>query len=411
MKRAKRRWWWIGAIVIVVVVAATAAVVVARAGRSQGVRYLTATAVTGSIAKTVEADFTLSNARASTTISLGGTSAAASSSTTAGSTTTSSRGVVSGLALAAGETPRTLERLLTVSGKPIYSFVSESPLYETLSSSLTDGKDATNVAALQRALKSAGYYSGTVNGDFGTTTRTALEAWQAAKGLSQTGTVTTARFVWVRTGGELSACSVSLGSAVGSGTSLATIVFPRPLVATASVSQADVPELEVGQKAELTVSGTSSVSLVGTIAAIGVEPTSSSSTSSTTTVAYDVTFRLAGVPAAVKSGMSGTLVVTIAKRDNVLIVPTTALTGTSYVRVMTRGKPVYRRVSTGMATSAYTQITSGLTAGDVVMTGTYASAATSTTASSTSGSSRSLLNSLTGGSGPSGGGAPPAAGQ
>ena len=51
MKRAKRRWWWIGAIVIVVVVAATAAVVVARAGRSQGVRYLTATAVTGSIAR------------------------------------------------------------------------------------------------------------------------------------------------------------------------------------------------------------------------------------------------------------------------------------------------------------------------------------------------------------------------
>ena len=106
------------------------------------------------------------------------------------------------MALAAGETPRTLERLLTVSGKPIYPFVSESPLYETLSSSLTDGKDATNVAALQRALKSAGYYSGTVNGDFGTTTRTALEAWQAAKGLSQTGTVTTARFVWARTGGE-----------------------------------------------------------------------------------------------------------------------------------------------------------------------------------------------------------------
>ncbi len=414
MKRGKRRWWLVAVIVVLVAAAATAGVFLARAGKAQGVRYLTATAGTGSIVKTVEADFTLSNARASTTISLGGKSAAASSSATASSATTSSSGVVTGLALAAGQTPRTLQRLLTVSGKPIYAFVSEAPLYETLSTSLTTGKDATNVAALQRALKSAGYFSGAVNGDFGTTTKTALEAWQAARGLSQTGTVTTARFVWVRSGGELSSWSVGLGSAVSSGTSLATIVFPRPLVATASVSQADIPALKVGEKAELTVSSTSSVSFVGTIAAIGTEPTSSSSTSatsSTTTVSYDVTFRLASVPAAVKSGMSGTLVVTIAKRSNVLIVPTAALTGVSYVRVMTHGRPVYRRVSTGMATSAYTQITSGLTAGDVVMTGTYSSAAKTTTASSTSGSSRSLLNNLTGGSGPSGGGAPPSGGQ
>jgi peptidoglycan hydrolase-like protein with peptidoglycan-binding domain len=410
MKRAKRRWWLVAVIAILAAVAATAGVFLARTGKTPGTRYLTATAGTGSIARTVEADFTLSNARASTTISLGGTSAAASSSATTSSATMSSTGVVTGLALAAGQTPRTLERLLTVSGKPIYAFVSTAPLYETLSTSLTTGNDATNVAALQRALKSAGYFSGTVNGDFGATTKTALEAWQAAKGLSQTGTITTARFVWVRSGGELSSWSVGLGSAVSAGTSLATIVFPRPLAATASVSQADIPVLRVGQKAELTVSSTSSVSFVGTIAAIDTQPASTSSTSSTTTVAYDVTFRLASVPAAVKSGMSGTLVVTIAKRSNVLIVPTSALTGASYVRVMTHGKPVYRRVSTGMATSAYTQITSGLTAGDVVMTGTYSSAATTTTPGSTSSSSRSLLNSLTGGSGPSGGGAPPGAG-
>jgi multidrug efflux pump subunit AcrA (membrane-fusion protein) len=428
MKRAKRRWRWIAAIVILVAVAATAGLFVLRSGKSRAVRYLTATAATGSIAKTVEADFTLSNARASTTISLGGTSSTASASSTAttsstssssSTSSTSSSSVVTGLALAAGQTPRTLERLLTVSGRPIYAFVSSAPLYESLSTSLASGKDSTNVAALQRALKAGGYYNGTVNGDFGTTTKTALEAWQAAKGLSETGTITTSQFVWVPSGGVLSAWSVGLGSGVSSGTSLATVLFPRPLEATASVSQADISALKVGQKAELTVSSTTSMSFVGTIAAIDSQPTSSSSsassTSSTSTVDYTVTFRLASVPAAVKSGMSGTLVVTIAKRSNVLVVPTSALTGASYVRVMTHGKPVYRQVATGMATSSYTQITSGLTAGEVVMTGTYSSASTTTSSTSTSNSSRSLLNSLTGGSGsggglPTGGAAPPSGG-
>ncbi len=47
------------------------------------------------------------------------------------------------------------------------------------------------MAALQRALKTAGYFSGTINGDFGSSTKTALEDWQGAHGLSETGEVTT----------------------------------------------------------------------------------------------------------------------------------------------------------------------------------------------------------------------------
>jgi len=118
----------------------------------------------------------------------------------------------------------------------------------------------------------------------------------------------------------------------------------------------------------------------------------SSTAGSSSTVDYTVIVRLASVPAAVRSGMSGTLVVTIAKRSNVLVVPTSALTGSSYVRVMVHGTPVYRQVSTGMATSSLTQITSGLAAGEVVMTGTYTPTAT---ASATSGTGTLLGQSTT----------------
>jgi hypothetical protein len=91
--------------------------------------------------------------------------------------------------------------------------------------------------------------------------------------------------------------------------------------------------------------------------------------------------------------MTGTLEIVIAQRKNVLLVPTSAVSGTgttSYVRVMMNGSPQYRQVQTGMTTSSYTQITSGLTAGEVVVTGQY-------TNNATSGSSGSTTNRSNGG--------------
>ena len=82
--------------------------------------------------------------------------------------------------------------------------------------------------------------------------------------------------------------------------------------------------------------------------------------------------------------MTGSLSVTIAKRSNVLVVPTSAVSGdlsSSFVQVMQNGKPTYRQVTTGLSTSSLTQITSGLVAGEVVVTGTYTNSASSTTSS------------------------------
>ncbi len=402
MSRSRRRLLIVGVLVAAVAVAATAATLLLTSRGGQGTRYLTSTARTGSLATSVEADFTLGAAHDSTTISLGSSS---SSSATTVSSSSSSAGVVTDVALAAGAKPRTLQRLLTISGKPVYAFVSSAPLYTTLSTSLSSGAQKTNVEALQRALKAAGCFSGTINGEFGSSTKTALEDWQADHGLSETGEVTTSRFVWVPSGAVIESWNVIVGGGAGSGTTLATVDFPRPLVATAAVSQADIAKLKVGQKATLTISD-SSTSLTGTITTIAGEPTSSSSSgssassasSSSTIAEYEVTFSLAKVPTSVKSGMTGSLTVTIARRSDVLVVPTSAVQGTataSSVRVLKNGKLSARAVTTGMATSSLTEITSGLTAGETVVTGTYTPSAT---ASSTSASnSRSLLNSLSGG--------------
>jgi hypothetical protein len=314
-------------------------------------------------------------------------SGSAGASSSSGSTVSSgTSGVVTAIAFAAGKAPATLQRLLSISGKRIYAFVSTTPLYETLSVNLSSGAQKTNVATLQRALKAAGCFSGTVNGEFGSSTETALEDWQADQGLSQTGTITTSQFVWVPKGAVIESWKVALGNSVSSGTALATIDFPRDLIAQALVTQADISSLKVGQKAALTIDGATSDSFTGTITSISSQPASSSSAGgSSSTVKYTVNLVPYGLPSLAKSGMTGTLTITIASRKNVLLVPTSAVSGTSssaFVRVMQNGKPTYRQVTAGMTTSSLTQITSGLAAGEVVVTGQYSNSATRSTGTS-----------------------------
>ena len=318
-----------------------------------------------------------------------GTSLTASSSSSSASSSSSTSGVVTRIVLPSGSTPTTLQPLMAISSKPIFAFVSATPLYKTLSTSLSSGDERANVAVLQRALKARGYFSGTVNGDFGTTTQTALEDWQSAHGLTQTGEITTSDFVWVPSGAAIESWNVVLGGVVSSTTALATVDFPRLLVAEADVTQADVSSLKVGQKATLTIDGETSDPFTGTITAIASQPASSSSAgSSSSAVEYTVDLVPKSLPTLAKSGMTGSLTVTIAKRSNVLVVPTSAVSGTSsasFVRVMMNGVPSYRQVTTGMATSSLTQITSGLTAGEVVVTGTYTNSANSSSSTTTGG--------------------------
>ena len=344
-----------------------------------------------------------------------GDSAAGASSTTTGSSTTTYSGVVTRLVRPAGATPVMLERLLFVSGKPVCAFVSATPLWKNLSTSLATGAQRVNVAALQKALKKQGYYKKAVNGNFTSATKKALKRWQKAMGVKATGVVDVTKFVWMPTGSVLTSWSVSLGSHVSSGTALASVVSPSRLSASASISQSDIASLKVGQKAQMTIDGYTSDAFTGRISFISSEPASSSSsaTSSSSSTQYSITVSSQSLPKFAKSGMTGTLDIVLKQASNVLMVPTTAVSGsasTSFVRVMQDGQPVFRQVQTGMATSSYTEITSGLTMGETVVTGQYTDGASST-GSSSSQSNRPGGALLQGGGGfPGGGGGFPSGG-
>ena len=296
---------------------------------------------------------------------------------------------MTGIALRAGAAPRTLQRLLSVSGTPVYAFVSTAPLYETLSVNLASGAQRTNVKALQRALKADGYYSGSINGDFGTSTETALEDWQAAQGLSQTGEITTAQFVWVPKGAVIESWNVGLGSHVSSSTAFADHRLshrpdrPGPRDPGRHLLTEGRPEgrPDDRRRDQRPVHRHHHLDRQpARLVELRVARRAPSSTRST--------WRRTVLPSLARSGMTGSLTVTIASRSNVLLVPTSAVSGTSsatFVRVMMNGTPTYRQVTTGMTTSSLTQITSGLTAGEVVVTGQYTNSATSSTSTSTGG--------------------------
>ena len=342
-----------------------------------------------------------------------GAATGTSSGTTSSSGTSTVSGVVTRLTQPAGATPQTLQRLLFVSGKPVFAFVSPTPLWKDLSTSLASGAQRVNVATLQKALKTHGYYKKAINGRFTLATKKALKRWQKANGLTATGVVDVAKFVWMPAGSVLTAWNVSLGSHVSSGTALASVVSPSRLSASALISQADIADLKVGQKAQMTIDGYDSDAFTGRISFISSEPASSSSTSgSSSSTQYSITVAPRDLPTFAKSGMTGTLDIVIQQAADVLMVPTTAVSGsstTSFVRVMQDGKPVFRQVQTGMATSSFTEITSGLAVGEAVVTGQYADGADSSSSTSSQ-STRAGGSLLQGGGAFPAGGAPPAGG-
>lgn len=350
-----------------------------------------------------------SSAGGGMTASAGGGSSATSAATTSTSVSSGLSGVVTRLAADEGGTPHTLQRLLTVSGKGVFAFVSSTPLWKDLSTDLSSGDQRVNVAALQRSLRAQGYYDGRVNGEFTSRTETAYEEWQAGNGMSRTGVVDVDRFVWMPDGSTLSSWSVTLGSRVGGGTQLATISAPTALEAQALVGQSDLGRLKVGQKAQMTIDGYSGQQFTGVITAIADEPASSSSSaggSSSGSTQYTITIRPEELPSVARCGMTGTLEIMLEEHSDVLLVPTSAVTGTSstsFVRVMQGGVPVVRQVETGMATSASTEITSGLAEGETVVTGQYVEGAASSDATGSEGFG---LGSVLNGGGGAGGGLP-----
>ncbi len=157
---------------------------------------------------------------------------------------------------------------------------------------------------------------------------------------------------------------------------LATIKTDATPIATFNLAEVDVTKVLAGQKVTISLDALPGKTFTGKV--IGVDKTgivSSGVTNYPTTVQFDTQ------APDVLSNMSATGNIILNSKDNVLLVPSTAvqtLQGQSVVRLLQKGKIVQQNVEVGISSDSQTEIVSGLNVGDDVVTG-----ASSTTAGAT----------------------------
>ena len=355
-RRPGRRGWLAAAAAVLVVAAGASAWAVTRGDDTPTAQSLaTATARRATLTQTVDASFALAK---------DGTSTLASP----------AAGTVTSVAITQGKAVKALTKLAGVDGNAVYGIPSGYPLYR----GLAEGDEGPDVTTLQKALAAAGHLPpGEADGDFGTGTADALADWQADHGLEETGRLDLASFVSYKPGAVVDDVTVKVGDRMQAGGKLATLAPTQSLVATADVSQLDVAKLKVGQRVTLTFDALDGAATSGTVDEIADSPTSSDSSAGTTTVVqYPVTVRIGKLPTGDRTGMTGQASVVTTSRRNVVVVPSSAIGGTTAnptVQVVQDGTTVTRPVVVGLVTTQGSEILTGLQAGEQVVTGITAS--------------------------------------
>ncbi len=250
-----------------------------------------------------------------------------------------------------------------------------------------------------------------LNADQGITAANASEqSAQLAYEATQDSVVTapfdgTVANITVKPGDEITASSGNLSSELSSSSNSTTSNSPVLSIGNYSspyikvqASEVDVPKIQPGQKATITLDAFSGETFVGKVDQVDTAGTISSGV-----VTYNVFISFIAPSTEIKPGMSATVTIQIARKDNVLTVPSAAIqttTGQSTIRVLKNVQVTYVPVTTGLASDTDTEITSGLSEGDTVVTGVTTTTSGSTGTSPFSGGLRGI-----GGFGGGGGGA------
>lgn len=228
-------------------------------------------------------------------------------------------------------------------------------------------------------------------------------------------------YIYAPFDGVVGAVSVQKGDTISSGTSAITFITQTDMT-TISLSEIDVTSIKLGQKVVLTFDAISGLSIVGKVSEIDTIGTVSQGV-----VSYNVQIAFATQDSRIKPGMSVSANVITDVEQNVLTVPNSSVktkNGNNYVLVLSQKQdltgstanqgfisttaPTQKTVKIGIADNTNTEIISGLSAGDQVVTRTISNA-TAVSATSTSSASRtatSATRSLIGGGGGFTGGRP-----
>ncbi|MFZ1719906.1 MAG: efflux RND transporter periplasmic adaptor subunit [Candidatus Moraniibacteriota bacterium] len=200
--------------------------------------------------------------------------------------------------------------------------------------------------------------------------------------------------------GVVTGLSVNAGDSVSRDTTLASVIT-KEMIAKISLNEVDAARVHTGDTSILTVDALSGQSITGTVSKIDTIGTVTQGV-----VYYNAEISFSNTPELLRPGMSVSAGITVAEKKGVLIVPNSAIkktdTGESFVQTQRKGTGrvpqttvgntlnlEQKTIETGIGNDTQTEVTSGLSEGESIVT-QIISGGTSATAQS-----GGLLNSLT----------------
>ncbi len=139
-------------------------------------------------------------------------------------------------------------------------------------------------------------------------------------------------------------------------------------IATFNVSEVDVNRIKPGQKATITLDSIPGKTFTGRVMTVDKIGTVSSGVTN-----YPVVILFDANAPEILPNMAATANIIIDSKPGVLLVPSDAIqtqtNGSAYVRVLQNGQPVNITVETGLSSDTQTEIVSGVSEGQQVITG------------------------------------------
>lgn len=210
--------------------------------------------------------------------------------------------------------------------------------------------------------------SGEQSATFTSLLKTRAETWNTLKALRA---LAADPYVTADSDGVLTSFSLTAGGKISAGSEMYKIAPESGFVMTISVDEEDISSISLGQSATITIDALDDQEVNGTVSAIShIGSTSNGVTTYSVTVKLDDTDGL-------MSGMTADCVITIDSAKDAILVPVGAIStvqGKKYVQLSDgseSGKQT--EIELGLVTDTYAQVTSGLSAGDVILVATYSS--------------------------------------
>jgi len=170
----------------------------------------------------------------------------------------------------------------------------------------------------------------------------------------------------VQTGSVISSSSSTGNQTTAGSTKIASIKTRAMPTVSINLSEIDIPKVKIGDNATVILDALTDKTFTGKVISIDTVGTVSSGVTT-----YPVIIQLDLESNSILPNMAATANIITATKDNVLLVPASSIQSQNeeiFVRVMKNNKPKEVAVETGLSSDTQTEITSGLSEDDIVVT-------------------------------------------